>query len=71
MPTLVESTQDNDPPTVRFTNVQDLFDVINCTTGDFLTVTTSLLVISPKSSVSERSNAASSVFAATKAIPGS
>ncbi|KAK0711936.1 hypothetical protein B0H67DRAFT_493921, partial [Lasiosphaeris hirsuta] len=24
MPTSVESTQDNDPPTVRFTNVQDL-----------------------------------------------
>ncbi|KAK0708401.1 hypothetical protein B0H67DRAFT_636892 [Lasiosphaeris hirsuta] len=39
MPASVESTQDNDPPTVRFTNVQDLLDVINCTTGDFLTVT--------------------------------
>ncbi|KAK0708001.1 hypothetical protein B0H67DRAFT_589073, partial [Lasiosphaeris hirsuta] len=38
MPTSVESKPDNDPQTVRFTNVQDLF-VINNTTGDFLTVT--------------------------------
>ncbi|KAK0655478.1 hypothetical protein B0T16DRAFT_341660 [Cercophora newfieldiana] len=29
----------SDPPTVRFTNTQDLFDTINCTVGDFLTVT--------------------------------
>ncbi|KAK3356970.1 hypothetical protein B0T25DRAFT_589382 [Lasiosphaeria hispida] len=34
-----ESTKDGDPPTVRFTNTQDLFDVIDSTTGDFLTVT--------------------------------
>ncbi|KAK0720621.1 hypothetical protein B0H67DRAFT_663063 [Lasiosphaeris hirsuta] len=39
MPTSVESKSDNDPKTVRFTNVQDLFDVINSITGDFLTVT--------------------------------
>ncbi|KAK4156468.1 hypothetical protein C8A00DRAFT_41044 [Chaetomidium leptoderma] len=38
IPTSVESKQD-DFPTVRFTNVQHLFDVINCTTGDFLAVT--------------------------------
>ncbi|KAK0715768.1 hypothetical protein B0H67DRAFT_538438 [Lasiosphaeris hirsuta] len=38
MPTSVESKSENDPQTVRFTNVQDLFDVINSTTGDFLTV---------------------------------
>jgi hypothetical protein len=36
-PTTVEPTQEN--AIVRFTNVQDLFDVINCTIGDFLTVT--------------------------------
>jgi hypothetical protein len=39
MPTLVESTQDTNLPTVQFTNVQDLFNVISSTTGDFLTVT--------------------------------
>ncbi|KAK0731507.1 hypothetical protein B0H67DRAFT_75807 [Lasiosphaeris hirsuta] len=39
IPTSVESTQDNDPPTMRFTTAKDLFDVINSTTGDFLTVT--------------------------------
>ncbi|KAK4158134.1 hypothetical protein C8A00DRAFT_39520 [Chaetomidium leptoderma] len=39
VPTSVDSNQDDNPPTVRFTNVQDLFDVINCATGDFLTVT--------------------------------
>ncbi|KAK0655311.1 hypothetical protein B0T16DRAFT_424269 [Cercophora newfieldiana] len=39
IPTSVESTQENDPLIVRFTNVQDLFDAINCTVGDFLTVT--------------------------------
>ncbi|KAK3358636.1 hypothetical protein B0T24DRAFT_540311 [Lasiosphaeria ovina] len=37
--TSVKSTKDSDPPTVRFTNTQDLFDIINSTTGDFLTVT--------------------------------
>ncbi|KAK3365909.1 hypothetical protein B0T24DRAFT_405706 [Lasiosphaeria ovina] len=37
--TSVKSTKDGDPPTVRFTNTQDLFDVIDSTTGDFLTVT--------------------------------
>ena len=26
------------PPTTQFTNVQDLFDMINCTTGDFLAI---------------------------------
>ncbi|KAK3371944.1 hypothetical protein B0H63DRAFT_550289 [Podospora didyma] len=39
MPTLGESTQDNDPPILRFTDVQDLFDVIDYTTRDFLIVT--------------------------------
>ncbi|KAK3384265.1 hypothetical protein B0T24DRAFT_77741 [Lasiosphaeria ovina] len=39
MPTSIKSTKDGDPPTVRFTNTQDLFDVIDSTTGDFLTVT--------------------------------
>ncbi|KAK0734113.1 hypothetical protein B0T26DRAFT_630926 [Lasiosphaeria miniovina] len=39
MPTSVKSTKDSDAPTVRFTNTQDLFDIINSTTGDFLTVT--------------------------------
>ncbi|KAK3359306.1 hypothetical protein B0T25DRAFT_93891 [Lasiosphaeria hispida] len=39
MLTLVKSTKDSDPPTVRFTNTQDLFDIINSTTGDFLVVT--------------------------------
>lgn len=39
MPTSVISTKDSNPPTVRFTNTQDLFDVINSTTGDFLIVT--------------------------------
>ncbi|KAK0656744.1 hypothetical protein B0T16DRAFT_317884 [Cercophora newfieldiana] len=39
IPTSVELTQENDPLIVRFTNVQDLFDAINCTIGDFLTVT--------------------------------
>ncbi|KAK0624700.1 hypothetical protein B0T17DRAFT_530840 [Bombardia bombarda] len=29
--TSIKSTKDNDPPTVRFTNTQDLFDVINST----------------------------------------
>ena len=37
--TFVESTKDGDPPTVRFTNTQHLFDVINSTAGDFLIVT--------------------------------
>ncbi|KAK0714980.1 hypothetical protein B0H67DRAFT_600743 [Lasiosphaeris hirsuta] len=46
MPTSVESKPDNDPQTVRFTNVQDLFDVINSTTGDFLTYT-NYLDVSP------------------------
>ncbi|KAK3383021.1 hypothetical protein B0T24DRAFT_653832 [Lasiosphaeria ovina] len=36
--TSVKSTKDSDPPTIRFTNTQDLFDIINSTTGDFLTV---------------------------------
>ncbi|KAK0720436.1 hypothetical protein B0H67DRAFT_662692 [Lasiosphaeris hirsuta] len=36
---LVESKPDNDPQTVRFTNVQDLFNRINHTTRDSLTVT--------------------------------
>ncbi|KAK3371312.1 hypothetical protein B0T24DRAFT_650314 [Lasiosphaeria ovina] len=31
--------KDSDPPTVRFTNTQDLFNTINSTTGDFLAVT--------------------------------
>ncbi|KAK3359984.1 hypothetical protein B0T25DRAFT_116559 [Lasiosphaeria hispida] len=37
----MKSKQNDDPhpPTVRFTNVQDLFNVIDCTTRDFLTVT--------------------------------
>ncbi|KAK4040284.1 hypothetical protein C8A01DRAFT_15832 [Parachaetomium inaequale] len=39
LPTSVESKQDDDLLTIQFTNVQDLFDVINCATGDFLTVT--------------------------------
>ena len=43
IPTSVKSKPDNDPQTVRFTNVQDLFDVINSTTGDFLTVTSIVL----------------------------
>ncbi|KAK4039565.1 hypothetical protein C8A01DRAFT_16452 [Parachaetomium inaequale] len=38
-PTLVDSKQGDDPPTIRFTNVQDLFDTINCITEDFLAVT--------------------------------
>ncbi|KAK0651300.1 hypothetical protein B0T16DRAFT_403574, partial [Cercophora newfieldiana] len=37
--TSVTSTKDSDPPTVRFTNTQDLFNAIDSTTGDFLTVT--------------------------------
>ncbi|KAK0655359.1 hypothetical protein B0T16DRAFT_320028 [Cercophora newfieldiana] len=36
---MLTSVTSSDPPTVRFTNVQDLFDTINCTIGDFLTVT--------------------------------
>ncbi|KAK3361072.1 hypothetical protein B0T24DRAFT_563246 [Lasiosphaeria ovina] len=31
--------KDSDPPTVRFTNTQDLFNTIDSTTGDFLAVT--------------------------------
>lgn len=38
MPTSIKLTQDSDLPIVRFTNTQDLFDVIDSTTGDFLTV---------------------------------
>ncbi|KAK3684921.1 hypothetical protein B0T22DRAFT_499988 [Podospora appendiculata] len=38
-PTPAEPTQENDPLTVGFTNVQDLFDLINCTVEDFLIVT--------------------------------
>ncbi|KAK0701625.1 hypothetical protein B0T26DRAFT_524504 [Lasiosphaeria miniovina] len=38
--TSVKSTKDSDPPTVRFTSTQDLFDFINSTTGDFLAITT-------------------------------
>ncbi|KAK0656020.1 hypothetical protein B0T16DRAFT_319382 [Cercophora newfieldiana] len=37
--TSVTSTKDSDPPTVRFTNTQDLFNAIDSTTGDFLTIT--------------------------------
>ncbi|KAK0648474.1 hypothetical protein B0T16DRAFT_408246 [Cercophora newfieldiana] len=36
---MLTSVTSSDPPTVRFTNTQDLFDAINCTIGDFLTVT--------------------------------
>ncbi|KAK0748111.1 hypothetical protein B0T21DRAFT_389050 [Apiosordaria backusii] len=39
MPTSVESKQGDDPGTVRFTNVQDLLNVINCTARASLTVT--------------------------------
>ncbi|KAK3353226.1 hypothetical protein B0T25DRAFT_205830 [Lasiosphaeria hispida] len=40
MPTSVESKQGGDDPgTVRFTNVQDLLNVIDCTARDSLTVT--------------------------------
>ncbi|KAK0730137.1 hypothetical protein B0H67DRAFT_474310 [Lasiosphaeris hirsuta] len=39
MPTSVESKQDDGPGTVRFTNVQDLLNVIDCTARDSLTVT--------------------------------
>ncbi|KAK0723131.1 hypothetical protein B0T26DRAFT_705516 [Lasiosphaeria miniovina] len=42
--TSVKSTKDSDPPTVRFTNTQDLFDIINSTTGDFLAVTSIILL---------------------------
>ncbi|KAK4143806.1 uncharacterized protein C8A04DRAFT_28593 [Dichotomopilus funicola] len=38
-PTSVGSKDDEDLPTIPFTNVQDLFDVINSTTKDALTVT--------------------------------
>ncbi|KAK4038169.1 hypothetical protein C8A01DRAFT_48163 [Parachaetomium inaequale] len=38
-PTSVGSKQDDEVSTTRFTNVQDLFNVINCTPGDFLVVT--------------------------------
>ncbi|KAK3346007.1 hypothetical protein B0T25DRAFT_462085 [Lasiosphaeria hispida] len=38
MPTSVGSKQGDDPGTVRFTNVQDLFNVIDHTTRDSLTV---------------------------------
>ncbi|KAK0730612.1 hypothetical protein B0H67DRAFT_562303 [Lasiosphaeris hirsuta] len=38
MPTSVGSKQGDDPGTVRFTNVQDLFNVIDRTTRDSLTV---------------------------------
>ncbi|KAK5656342.1 hypothetical protein OQA88_4722 [Cercophora sp. LCS_1] len=34
-----DSDPPSDPPTVRFTNTQDLFDDIDSTPGDFLTVT--------------------------------
>ena len=37
------SAKDSDPPTVRFTNTQDLFNAIDSTTGDFLTVTSMIL----------------------------
>ncbi|KAK3905267.1 hypothetical protein C8A05DRAFT_12886 [Staphylotrichum tortipilum] len=37
--TSVESMRDDNPPTTQFTSIQDLFEVINCTTGDFLAVT--------------------------------
>ncbi|KAK3359004.1 hypothetical protein B0T25DRAFT_588045 [Lasiosphaeria hispida] len=39
MPTSVESKQGDDPGTVRFTDVQDLLNVIDCTARDSLTVT--------------------------------
>jgi predicted transcriptional regulator len=35
----VESGQDIDLPTIRFTNMEDLFNVVNHTDGDFLAVT--------------------------------
>ncbi|KAK4145805.1 uncharacterized protein C8A04DRAFT_35377 [Dichotomopilus funicola] len=38
-PTSVDSKQDDDLPTIHFTNVQDLFGTIDCATGDFLAVT--------------------------------
>ncbi|KAK0622886.1 hypothetical protein B0T14DRAFT_514698 [Immersiella caudata] len=38
MPTSVNSTKDSDPPAIRFTKTQDLFDVINHTRRDSLTV---------------------------------
>ncbi|KAK4039466.1 hypothetical protein C8A01DRAFT_47035 [Parachaetomium inaequale] len=37
-PTSVDSKQDDDLLTISFTNIQDLFDVINYTTEDFLAV---------------------------------
>ncbi|KAK4120568.1 hypothetical protein N657DRAFT_666139 [Parathielavia appendiculata] len=37
--TSVESTQDGNPPTTQFTSIQNIFNVINSTTGDFLVVT--------------------------------
>ncbi|KAK0719696.1 hypothetical protein B0H67DRAFT_599372 [Lasiosphaeris hirsuta] len=39
MPTSVKSTEDSDPPAVRFTKTQDLFNAIDHASGDSLTVT--------------------------------
>ncbi|KAK0614066.1 hypothetical protein B0T14DRAFT_539685 [Immersiella caudata] len=44
MPTSVNSTKDSDPPALRFTKTQVLFDTIDHTRGDSLTVTNVSLI---------------------------
>ncbi|KAK3359905.1 hypothetical protein B0T25DRAFT_113861 [Lasiosphaeria hispida] len=52
--TSVKSTKDSDPPTVQFTNTQDLFDVVDSTTGDFLTVTNQFTEIERERDIGRR-----------------
>jgi hypothetical protein len=42
-PTSVDSKQDDDTPAIPFTNVEDLFDIIDNADEDFLAITGTLL----------------------------